>query len=275
MRTVFEIPPDSFNEKNCTLLCELNNEGFSYCIKDEVENKILGLAIYLYDKSKPPVGFPIALQIVFHQKKILSLDFDKVKIIYSLPQSVLIPFPMYNRENNSITMNLMHGDLHQNETLLTDLIASQSMYNCYRVPASIYEILQQQFPQAESFHQYSLLLMEPVTTVDNLSIIFYNRKIIVSLLSEGKNQLINSFNYHTPEDVGYILLNLCNQFAIKKVNLEISGLVEENSPLYRELYKFFTEIRLKNYSETISVSDEIAKYPSHYFSYLFAIDSCE
>ncbi|MEO8961285.1 MAG: DUF3822 family protein [Ginsengibacter sp.] len=275
MRTVFEILPDSFDEKDCTLLCELNNEGFSCCIKDEVENKFLGLAIYLYDKTKPPVGFPIALQIIFHQKKYLSLNFKRIKVIYSLPQSVLVPFEMYNRENNSLLMNLMHGDLHQNETLLSDVISEQSMYNCYRVPTSIYEILQQQFPQAEIFHQYSLLVKEPIMSGDNLSIIFYNRKIIVCLTAQGKYQLVNSFSYSAPEDVGYILLNLCNQFNIQNVNLEISGLVEENSPLYRELYKFFTDIRLKNYPETTRVSDEIAKYPSHYFSYLFAIESCE
>ncbi|MEO9004512.1 MAG: DUF3822 family protein [Ginsengibacter sp.] len=275
MRTVFEILPDSFDEKNCTLLCELNNEGFSCCIKDEVENKFLGLAIYLYDKTKPPVGFPIALQIIFHQKKYLSQNFKRIKIIYSLPQSVLVPFEMYNRENSSILMNLMHGDLHQNETLLSDVIGEQSMYNCYRVLTSIYEILQQQFPAAENFHQYSLLLKEPVSSGDNLSIIFYNRKIIVALAAQGKYQLVNSFVYSAPEDVGYILLNLCKQFNIQNANLEISGLVEENSPLYRELYKFFTDVQLKNYPETIRVSDEIAKYPSHYFSYLFAIDSCE
>lgn len=275
MRTVFEILPDFLDAENCTLLCELNNEGFSCCIKDDVENKFLGLAIYLYDKTKPPVGFPIALQIVFHQKKFLSQNFKRIKVIYSLPQSVLVPFEMYKRENNSVLMNLMHGDLHQNETLLSDVISAQSMYNCYRVPTSTYEALQQQFTYAESSHQYSLLLKEPAASEDKLSVIFYNRKIIVSLTAQGKYQLVNSFTYSTPEDVGYILLNLCSQLKIQNASLEISGLVEENSPLYKELYKFFTDIRLKGYSEKTNVSDEIAKYPSHYFSYLFAIDLCE
>lgn len=275
MRPVFEILPASFDAENCTLLCELNNEGFSYCIKDEVKNAFVGLAIYHYDKSKPPVGFPIALQIIFHQKKILSQHFKKIKIVYSLPQSVLIPFHMYNRENSSDIVNLMQGDLRQNETLLSDVITTQSMYNCYRISTSTYEALQSQFPQAESMHQYSLLLKEPATSENKLCIIFYTRKIIVSLIKDEKYQLVNSYSYRSPEDVGYILLNLCRQFDIQNIRLEVSGLLEENSALYKELYKFFTDINFKVFSEDSVVSEEIAKYPSHYFSYLFAIDSCE
>jgi hypothetical protein len=275
MRHVFEILPASFDAENCTLLCELNDEGFSYCIKDEAKNTFLGLAIYHYDKGKHPVGFPIDLQIIFHQKKILSQHFKKVKIIYSLPQSVLVPFHLYNRENSSNLMNLMQGDLCQNEMLLSDVITTQSMYNCYRILTSTYEAMQNQFPQAESMHQYSHLLKKPATSEKKLCIIFYTRKIIVSLIKDEKYQLVNSYNYRSPEDVGYILLNLCRQFDIQDIRLEVSGLFEENSTLYKELYKFFTDINFKILSEKTVVSEEIAKYPSHYFSYLFAIDSCE
>lgn len=273
MRPVFDILPASFDSESCSLLCELSNEGFSYCIKDEEKNTFSGLAVYHYDKSKPMVGFPIALQIVFHQKKILSQNFRKVKIVYSLPQSVLVPFNMYNREQSSSLMNLIQGDLHQNETLLSDVITTQSMYNSYRIPTATYEVLQSQFPHAESMHQYSLLLKEPANE-DKLSVIFYTRKIIVALIKEEKHQLVNSFNYRTPEDVGYILLNLCRQFHIQSIHLEVGGLLEENSAMYKELYKFFTDISLKELNEGIAVSAEIAKYPSHYFSYLFAIDTC-
>jgi len=149
------------------------------------------------------------------------------------------------------------------------------MYNCYRIPTSTYEALQSQFPHAGNMHQYSLLLKEPATLENKLCIIFYTRKIVVSLIKDEKYQLINSYNYHSPEDVGYILLNLCRQFDIQNIRIEVSGLLEENSALYKELYKFFTDISFKILSEKTIVSEEIAKYPSHYFSYLFAIDSCE
>ncbi|HEY5464091.1 MAG TPA: DUF3822 family protein [Hanamia sp.] len=275
MNPVFEILPSaSFEAANCVLLCEVSNEGFSYCIKDEVASHVLGLAIYHYEKSKPPVGFPIDLQVIFHQKEILSQKFKKVLVSYSFPQSVLIPFPLYNSEKNATLMNMLYGDLYSNEMILTDVVGGQSIYNCYRVPASIFDVLQNQYQNAESTHQYSILLKTPVGEKDKLSIIFYTQKMVISLIKNGKHQLINSFDYHTPEDVSYILLNICQQCEINNITLEISGLLEENSSLYKEIYKFFTDIEFTKLPAEINYSEEITRYPSHYFSSIFAIDSC-
>lgn len=275
MRTVFEILPSSFDPETSKLLCEVSNEGFSFCIKDEEKNSFVGLGIYHFDKNKPPVGFPIALQIIFHQKEILSKKFKKVCVIYSFHESVLIPFPLYNRQKDSTLMNMMFGDLSSNQTILTDVITEQFLYNTYRVSTEISEVIQNQFQDASNMHQYSLLLKKPAMETDHLSVIFYAQKVIVCLIKDGKHQLVNTFNYQTPEDVSYVLLNICSQFKIESAHLIISGLLEENSPLYKEIYKYFTEIEFATLPEGSLYSEEITKFPSHYFSYIFAIDQCE
>lgn len=275
MKPVFEILPlSSFEAENCSLLCEVSNEGFSFSIKDEIANSFLGLAIYHYDLNKPSVGLPIDLQVLFHQKEILSKKFKNIFVVYSFPQSVLVPFSLYDSGKNSLLMNMMHGDLHANETILTDLVNSQSVYNCYRIPAALYDVIQNQYPNAVSNHQYSSLLKEPVVEKNSLSVIFYSKKLIAILVKNGQLQLIQSFNYHTPEDVSYTLLNICNQFQIDNIKIEISGLIEENSSLYKEIYKFFTEIEFTKLPNGINYSEEIKQYPSHYFSYIFAFNSC-
>jgi hypothetical protein len=275
MRTVFEILPSSFDPETCKLLCEVSNEGFSFCIKDEEKNSFLGLGIYHFDKNKPPVGFPIALQIVFHQKEILSKKFKKVCVVYSFRESVLIPFSLYDRQKDSTLMNMMFGDLTSNQTILTDVITDESVYNTYRVSAAISEVIQNQFPDASNMHQYTLLLKKPTVETDHLSVIFYAQKIIVCLIKDGKHQLVNSYNYQTPEDVSYVLMNICDQFKIENAHLIITGLLEENSPLYKEIYKYFNEIEFATLPEGSLYSEEITKFPSHYFSYIFAIDQCE
>lgn len=275
MRTVFEIlPTSSFDAVNCTLFCEVSNEGFAYCIKDEVANSFIGLAIYHYDMSKFPVGLPIDLQIVFHQNEILSQKFKNIFVVYSFPQSILVPFTLYDSEKNSLLMNLMHGDLHEHETILTDVVAEESVYNCYRIPNGISEVIQNQYPEAVCTHQYSLLLKKTVEDKNKLQVIFYAKKLIVILILNGKHQLIQSFDYRTPEDVSYILLNICHQFQISSINVEISGLLEENSALYKEIYKFFMDIEFTKLPDEANYSEEIKQFPSHYFSYIFALNSC-
>ncbi|MEO6905685.1 MAG: DUF3822 family protein [Ginsengibacter sp.] len=275
MRTVFEILPSSFDPETCRLLCEVSNEGFSFCIKDDEKNSFLGLGIYHFDKNRPTVGFPIALQIVFHQKEILSGNFKKVCVVYSFRESVLVPFPLYDRQKDSTIMNMMFGDLNQNQTILTDVISDESLYNIYRVPTTILEVIQNQFPDASNMHHYSLLMRKSTLGNDHLSVIFYAQKIIVCLIKDDKHQLVNTFDYQTPEDVSYVLLNICDQFKIENAHLIISGLLEENSPLYKEIYKYFNQIDLTAFPEGSIYSEEITKFPSHYFSYIFALDQCE
>lgn len=275
MKTVFEILPSSFIAEDCTLLCEISNEGFSYCIKDEVKNYFLGLAMYHFDKSKPLVGYPIALQILFSQKEILSRTFSNVKIVYSLPQSVLVPFSLYNRDHNDLLMNTMHGDVDQHTNIFTDFIEAQSMYNCYRVPVATDQVVHNQYPEAETVHQYTLLIKTASMETDKLSVIFYTQKIVVLLIKDDQILLINTYNYQAPEDVSYVLLNICHQFNIADIHLEINGLLEQKSALYKELYKYFKDVSFCTFPKGITVAEEIIKYPSHYFSNIFAIDSCE
>lgn len=276
MNTVFEILPSSLEPEKCTLICEVNNEGFSFCIKEAELNSFLGLGIYHFDNSKPAEGFPIALQVLFHQKEFLSKNFKKICIVYSFPQSVLIPFSIYKRENNETLMNMMFGDLETNETTLTDVIPGQSMYNCYSLPAAVIEVIQAHFRNTSMAHQYSLILKTPGEEGANkMSVIFYAQKVVVNLIKEGKHQLINSYNYQTPEDVSYILLNILHQFEIENIHLMITGLIEENSALYKEIYKYFDDIELSGYREGMVYAEEIKAFPSHYFSYIFDMDSCE
>lgn len=275
MRTAFQILPSSIDAENSTLLCEVSTEGFSYTLKDEIKNSFLALGIYFYDKTTPPVGFPIALQILFHNQELLSKKFKKTIINYSWPESVLIPFSLNKNHQNANVLSLIHGDLHEHDTILTDVIAPHSTYNSFRVPTAIYDIIQSQFPTASNMHQYSILLKEPVSEKNTLSVIFYSQKLVVSLIKDGKHQLINSFNYFSAEDVTYILLNICNQFGVKNIDLKISGLLEQNSALYKEIYKYFNSIELASLPEGKNYSEEITQYPSHYFSHIFAIDSCE
>jgi len=99
--------------------------------------------------------------------------------------------------------------------------------------------------------------------------------MVVSVVKDGKHQLINSFNYRTEQEVTYILLNICNQFDIENIDVEISGLLEKSSALYKEIYKYFDTIGLTPLPENKNYIKEITEHPAHYFSHIFALDLCE
>ncbi len=274
MKTYFEIIPASHYGEDCSLICEVSYEGISFAIKHEGDQKYIGLAVYHFDKSRPLVGYPIALEILFNSKSYLSKNYKKVSVVYSVPESVLIPFALYNSSTVGNAINLLYGDADSSGKIETDVISESQYYNCYRVGNGMAEVFEKYFPNASHWHQYSNLLGDAVNSKGKMQVIFYSYKLVVALYQNGKCLLVNTFPYQSVQDVSYYLLSVRNVFSLEDIDLEVSGYIEQESSLFQELYKYFTSISFKALPPFCEFTDEILQYPSHYFSHLFALDVC-
>lgn len=275
MKALFEILPSVLDTENCKLIMEVSSEGVACAIKNEETNTFQGIAVYHFDKSRPQSGFSIALQILIHQKEWLAKKFKKSIIVYSFPESVLVPYALYDRAENENVLHLLHGGFENEYALHTDVLASLNVYNVFRVPKPLNDVIESHFTDATCMHQYTALLNKEKLDGNVLSVIFYAHKMVVSLLKDGRNMLVNSYGYRTGEDVSYHLLNICKEFKIENPFLEINGLLEENSVLYKELYKYFLNIHFSALLDNVSYDETILQYPAHYFSHIFALDTCE
>ncbi|HEY5407622.1 MAG TPA: DUF3822 family protein [Ginsengibacter sp.] len=275
IKALFEILPESVDAANCVLVCEISNEGFSYAIKNEEQNSYIAVAVFQFEKGSEDSDHAGNLHDVIQGQSLLAANFKKVYIMYSFAESVLIPFALYSSLENEKVINLVHGDLQNHTSILTDLVTESGVYNAYRISTPVYNVIKSHFPNASDIHQYSVLLKQQATKEDKLSIIFYPQRIVVKLSEKGKTELINSFCYNTAEDVSYILLNTCKQFEIESVPVEVSGLIEKDSALYKEIYKYFEIINFASLPAECNYAERITQQPVHYFSHIFAIDSCE
>lgn len=276
MKKLFEIlSPEQIITETCNLIGELTGEGFCYAIKNIEENQFVGTGVFEFDKSHQQAECSMALQIFLHQHEVLSGDFKSVRIVYSLPESVLIPFTLYNSRQNKEVLNLLHGDVNDDATILTEILNAHDLYNAYRLPAELHKAIETQYPNFNGIHQYTSLLQQKTLETDQLSVIFYSSKMVVCLYKDGQHKLINSFDFRVAEDVSYTLLNICKQFETGDINLELSGLIEENSSLYREIYKYFGSISFSKLPGDFGYTEEILNYPSQYFSHIFAFEPCE
>jgi hypothetical protein len=274
LKAVLEILPVDLDAHKCTLVFEISNEGFSYAIKDD-NNAYIAVAVFHFDKSTGVDDYSIILQMELQRQPLLSGNFKKVYIMYSFGESVLIPFSLYNSRENTNVLNLIHGDLQSNISVLTDVIAENGIYNSYRVPTPAVSVIKSKFPHAVNRHQYSVLLKQVPAEEDKLLIIFYPKKVVMMLNKNGSTQFINTFSYDTADDVLYILLNTCKQFEVANIPVEINGMLEVNSGLSKEIHKYFSSVSFTKLPAGCNYSEEITRHPVHYFSYIFAVDSCE
>jgi hypothetical protein len=95
------------------------------------------------------------------------------------------------------------------------------------------------------------------------------------LTKAGSVNFINTFSYNTADDVLYILLNTCKQFEVDNIPVEISGMIEMNSPLTKEIRKYFSSVSFTELPPGCNYAEEIANHPAHYFGYIFRVDPCE
>lgn len=271
MKAVLEILSGKIDAGDCVLICEAGTDGFSYVIKNEASNEFVALAVYHFSGNYAGENSSPVLKEIFKNEGMLSESFKKVFVIYSYPESVLVPFEMYNSQKNSSVLNMIHGDFTENDAVRSDVIEEIKAYNVYRIPSKLKDDIESQFPSAECLHQYSALAKNASPDGNKITVIFYPNKIVLTVMKEGKLMLVNSFLYKRAEDVSYILLNTCQQFEMENVTLEASGLIEQNSALYKEIYKYFEHVSFAPLPGEIIMQEDFAVYPSHFFSHFFTI----
>ncbi|MEO7960634.1 MAG: DUF3822 family protein [Ginsengibacter sp.] len=275
MKPVLETRSANIDYEASTLICEVCDEGFSFLVKGG--NDVLhGLCVYQFREVIAGPEYAIAFKTFFDHHDMLSENFSKTYLIYSMPESVLIPFEMYNSQNNADILSTVHGDIGSDSIVLTDVLIDEKIYNTYRVPADILKEMMAAFPNAQSCHQYSVLLKNIMGQENKMSVIFYSQKIVLMAQQDGRLLLVNSFPYKSPEDVSYILLNSCRQLALTNVSIELSGLIDKDSALFKEIYKYFEKVTLSSLPGTVQVSAELETHPSHFFSHFFGVEKvCE
>ncbi len=135
MKAVLEILPGEIDAGHCVLICEAGSDGFSYVVKNEETNEVISLGVYHFISHRAHDNDSSILKKIFKEHSLLSENFKKVFIIYSFPESVLVPFEIYNSQNNPGILNAIHGDLTQNNAVLSDVIVDIEAYNIYRIPS--------------------------------------------------------------------------------------------------------------------------------------------
>ena len=101
-------------------------------------------------------------------------------------------------------------------------------------------------------------------------------RFAVIVLNEKGLRLAQTYEYQTPDDVSYHLLALCEQFGVdpEKVDLMVSGLLDEQSILYQELLKYFNKPIWEQVAGETTLDELFASYPAHYFSPLLKMALC-
>jgi hypothetical protein len=202
----------------------------------------------------------------------LQQSFYQVLIAYDFPQSILSPSVSYKPEESQELLNTMHGVLPGSH-IISERIAEWQLYNTYAVSAGVQGWINKKFPSAQFWHQHTLSIkrMNAGGNEGSLLVDFSNNDFTLLAAKNSKLLLARSFNYSTPEDVLYYLLKTCQQSSLsqKEVTVQLSGLIDKQSALYKELYQYFINVEFREAAWNTG-----SEYPAHFFTLLNDLARC-
>jgi Protein of unknown function (DUF3822) len=271
---VFTIKGPGFEQPDPALshlLLELGPAYLCYTVFNTATNTFTGLEYYHWDAHEPAETC---------LKEILALPFlgnhfTKVNIFYHYPEAVLTPGAYYHMDQNRAMLQSVYGDLAEGN-IIAEPITGKGMYAIYRIPATIQQLLGDKFPGGNYSHSYSCMVKNTESFARSMTATFYHDFFSLVVMKASRLKLVQQFAYQTPEDVVYHLLNICRQFGIDtaEIELQLGGLIDENSALYKDIYKYFGHIQLRERPAAFGYDAAFDAFPPHFFSPLFNCLSC-
>lgn len=266
MKQLFHIEGRDTENVLHVLSLRLGEKHISFAITGKSGNELYELAYCSIDRDKdPPSDF-------FSKYPSLQNSFYQVLIAYDHPQTVLTPSAIYQPETAQLFLRTLHGVV-AGSSIISELIPTWQLYNTYAVPQELLKWMNQKFPAARSWHQYSLAVkkINAAGEAGHLLLDFRTDDFTLLVAKNSKILLARCFPYASPEDVLYYLLKTCRQFSLspKEVNLQLSGLVDKDSSLFKELYQYFINLEFRG-----ADWDTGTDYPAHFFTSLNDLAQC-
>ncbi|MBS1752065.1 MAG: DUF3822 family protein [Bacteroidetes bacterium] len=263
--------------EHCTLYIDIGPEHLLHTVLNQGSKEFIVLQYFNLDKYN---AFNQFREIVYHNQWLMK-TYNKVNISYNFSGSILLPEWVYKPGTGAEELNLIYGDLNTG-VVFTDHLSEWGIFNTYRVPVHLHEILKTHFVDGRFFHVYSLMLHSKKATGftgkgSEISLAFYNNKLICIVMCDAKLMLIQTFEYDAAEDVSYHLLNIAGRFDINCETVQIiaSGLIDEQSVLFTELKKYFVNVTLQSRPDSFIYNQVFDEYPPHFFTPLFNFALCE
>ena len=249
------------------LSIRLGEKHCCFSITDYNSNQLKSLAYYTDDRVTD-----LFLNKLLEAHEELNSRFYKILICYDYFTSNLVAFNNYKHEDAGILLQTMFG-LTKTSSVISEPIAEWQLYNVYAVPEDVKLWMHQKFPSAKYWHQHTLNIKNSKTEGTAGIFLVDIRNEDFTLLAAANNEIIlaQTFQYTTPVDVLFYLLNVCRQFNLsqEQVKIKLSGLVDRQSALFSDLLQYFMFVEFRNADWKTET-----EYPQHFFASLNDLSAC-
>jgi hypothetical protein len=268
LKKLFHIARETASDNDPQLLAlKIGEKHLAFSTTDITGEQLHELAYFSVDE---PVS---DWSTLFEQTPGLNRPFSRVLVSFDYPQSTLLPSAHYRYDEASGVLRQLYG-VNGNEIVIAEAAPDWKLHNVYAVPGELHDWISSHFTTGKYWHDYTVTLKQvnPSAPGGQLLVDFRKDDFTVLAVRDHNLLLANAYPYTTPIDVLYYLLKICQEFTLsqQEVLLSISGLVDKESTLYKELYQYFINIEFRK-ARWNAGDDE---YPAHFFTSLNDLAAC-
>jgi hypothetical protein len=208
----------------------------------------------------------------FSSFPVLEDSFYQVLISYNFRKNLLVPAQSFRKNDGGLLLSALAG-INGGTSVVSEAVPEWQLYNVYAVPDLVHDRMRRQFPKATFRHQQSLQLRNINAAADTgcIEVDFTTEDFTVMAVSQSRLLYAGYFQYSTPADVIYYLLRICQHYSFsqQQVSMRLSGLIDSDSALYKELRQYFINTTFKEASWNAT-----GENPFHFFTSLNELAKC-
>jgi len=270
LKIAFKIEPSADKNVALNLITEVGDADISFLNFSKNPFKIEGFFSMNFEKNTLPDKYVDDVKKYINETACLQeINFTSSNIFYNFSKSSLIPKQYFIEDEKEQILDELFGQ-DKTRVCFQELCQQQAIKNIYSVPAVIHNSFFELYPSGKFTHSTSYQINNNKDSI--LHCIIYNLSIKIIFFKEGQLQIVQYFNYTTPADVCYHILNVAERFetTASSLTLSLSGMIDIDSTLYQELYKYFLHIK---FAETTGVvfSKSFEELPTHFYHHLTAL----
>ncbi len=232
------------------LSIQVSLSGLSFCVLDTISNSILDSGKLVFEKERSPYGLQKGLVTLFEKHHLAKRIFSEIVVVHRNKLFSLVPKSLFNADEMANYLKF-NTKIFANDHIDYDEVESYDMINVYVPFVNINNYIYELFGEFTFKHNGTVMIASLLsghkTTKDPSCYVFIaDQQMDVTVISQKKLLLYNSFDFTTKEDFIYYLLFTLEQLQLdtETVKLKLFGEIEEGDVIYNICHQYVKHISI-------------------------------
>lgn len=253
---------------NAELIAEIGNNHIAFLVKngDSINN------FEVYEIKSDFGDWDGIFNATINQSKILDRTFSNTTIFINTSEALIVPAEKFRKESIEPFLSAVYGNSESNRCEAEIVKIPNNPATIYRCSLKLADAINKRFSNYTFRHTYTKILENLLGGTnmlqEMLKVQFYPANMVVTVISNNKLMLMQSYPYKSPEDVIYYLLNIVQEFSlnIKSTPVEVSGMIDISSKQFELLENVFGRLSFETLTTDSIFKDHISVANAHYYT---------